>query len=205
LAAKRHHYVPKFLLKRFSCDPGAENPAIWRLDTATGTCSRSSIVNETVISHYYGLEGTSHVSPTFLEETLAGIEAKAAAVIERLVAGQTPYPRERLTLAVFVWLQWQRTPLGRAWVSFALDQAARSVALRALLKRDEILQSRRKRGDPRSDEEIDDVRQKAIDYIDQGTLRATFSRDSKVLGIFLGTDKRLRRLPVACLGSGFGR
>src|SRR5207244_1730274 len=84
----------------------------------------------------------------------------------------------------------------------ALDQAARSAALSALLKRDEILQSRRKRGDPRSDEEIDDVRRKAIDFIDLGTLRATFSRDSKVLGTFVGTDKMAA--PIAGRTSWFG-
>lgn len=34
--AKRHHYVPRVLLRRFSRDPKADNPPLWRLDKKGG-------------------------------------------------------------------------------------------------------------------------------------------------------------------------
>ena len=35
--AKRHHYVPECLLRRFSTNPEDEHPLIYRLDIKTGT------------------------------------------------------------------------------------------------------------------------------------------------------------------------
>ncbi len=34
--AKRHHFVPRLLLRRFSPDPSAKNPPLYRLDTRSG-------------------------------------------------------------------------------------------------------------------------------------------------------------------------
>jgi len=35
--AKRHHFVPQLLLRRFSAEPGEKNPVLWRVDTHRGT------------------------------------------------------------------------------------------------------------------------------------------------------------------------
>src|SRR5215208_6127740 len=84
--AKRHHYVPKFLLRRFSCEPTAEDPLIWRLDKESGRTAWASIKNETVIGHYYRLEAPKKLSPTAVEKYFSDVEGAAATAIRELVA-----------------------------------------------------------------------------------------------------------------------
>src|SRR5579859_8111684 len=65
--AKRHHYVPEFLLRRFSTNPAEEHPPIYRLDVKTGAISKISTINCAVIQHYNRLSEASDLPPGFAE------------------------------------------------------------------------------------------------------------------------------------------
>lgn len=119
---KRHHYVPKFLLRRFTDDPANEKKGrLVRLDKATGKPERASVLNETVIGHYYtvtrvGEDGELEHDLT-VEEDLAEREAEAAEHVRTLVAGGRLTDDERRRFAEFIHLTKKRTPLERAWAA----------------------------------------------------------------------------------------
>ena len=50
--AKRHHFIPRFLLRQFSANPTASNPLICRLDKAAGRIASNAISNEAVIGQF---------------------------------------------------------------------------------------------------------------------------------------------------------
>jgi hypothetical protein len=51
--ARRHHILPRLLLKRFS-----EEEKVWVLDRVNGTSYRTSIVNAACETDYYSVETT---------------------------------------------------------------------------------------------------------------------------------------------------
>ena len=53
---RRHHYIPRFLMRGFSLTPDAHNPPIWRLDKKTGKPSRSAVNSDAVVKDFYKLE-----------------------------------------------------------------------------------------------------------------------------------------------------
>ena len=71
--AKRHHYVPEFLLRRFSTNPAEEHPQIYRLDIRTGAISKLSTLNCAVIQHYNRLSTTTGFPAGFAEALLSYI------------------------------------------------------------------------------------------------------------------------------------
>jgi hypothetical protein len=75
--AKLQHYVPQLLLRRFSVDPTAKNPPLFKLDLKTGRTSRTSVKNEAAITHYHRPEEGSGIPPGLVEETLSLVEDAA--------------------------------------------------------------------------------------------------------------------------------
>lgn len=124
-APKRHHYVPRFLLRRFTDDPQNEKKGrLVRLDKVTGKPERASVLNEAVIGHYYTVmredEEDGLVPDVSVERDLAAREALAAEYVRRLVEpGGRLTDEERRQFAEFVHLSRQRTPLVRAWMLYA--------------------------------------------------------------------------------------
>jgi hypothetical protein len=84
--AKRHHYVPEFLLQRFSTNPADEHPPIYRLDVKTGAISKLSTINCAVIQHYNRLSAVSGLPVGFAEAMLSYIEGQAHTLSSFLLA-----------------------------------------------------------------------------------------------------------------------
>ncbi len=129
-APKRHHYVPRFLLRRFTDDPADEKKGrLVRLDKATGKPERASVLNEAVIGHYYTVmretEDGRLVPDVSVERDLANRETVAAVHVRRLVepSGRLT-AEERQQFAQFIHLSRQRTPLVRAWLRYSHDVVA---------------------------------------------------------------------------------
>lgn len=166
---KVHHYVPRFLLRRFSGEPEAGNPSIWCLDRETGKPRASSIRNEAAISRYYELGPGVNLPPDFVEFTYGRVEDRAAGILERLVRGLAPDPAERLDFALFLELQRMRTPRGRMWSKYMDEQMARLAAMHSLTQ-PEYKDHLRSEGDERSDEEIEAWIRQTIADLDQGRI-----------------------------------
>lgn len=106
-----HHYVPRFLLRRF----GQDRDVLYAMDKHTGkrfqisTSKRSNLEIAAERGMYdFAFMGTR----VTLEPALAALEGKAASMIERIVRDETldhTRPEERATLAGFLAVQMVRT------------------------------------------------------------------------------------------------
>jgi Protein of unknown function (DUF4238) len=76
--AKLHHYVPQFLLRRFSTDPEADTPRLWRLDKATGKTERRPVRSEAAVAGYNDLLEAKDIPKGYAEHTLSLVEGEAA-------------------------------------------------------------------------------------------------------------------------------
>jgi hypothetical protein len=140
--AKVHHYVPRFLLRRFSPEPYADNPPLWRLDEASGRTMRT-VRNEAAISYYNQLRNVENLRADFVEYTLALIEDRAAPTVARLVEGDALDAAERLDMALFLYVQHHRTPRGRQWFVHGLEQSHRLELMRRVLDAKQVQHSPR--------------------------------------------------------------
>jgi hypothetical protein len=108
-----------------SAEPKAKNPPLVKLDLKTGRPSPTSVKSEAAISHYNRPEQESKIPPGLIEATLSKVETAAAKPIQELVDGRLLTQAERLDVALFAFLQWRRTPLGRAWQRHTLETGAK--------------------------------------------------------------------------------
>ncbi len=123
--AKRHHYVPEFLLRRFSTNPAGEHPPIYRLNVKMGAITKLSTINCAVIQHYNRLSEASGLPSGFAEAMLTYTESKAVPLVEKLLHGAVFNLPERVEFSTLLMAQQMRTPRGREWLCFGQDQAAK--------------------------------------------------------------------------------
>jgi hypothetical protein len=200
-AAKRHHYIPKFLLRQFSAEPTVGNPRIWRLDKDTGRVSQNSITNEAVIGHFHRLEEVKGVD---VEQELANIESLCKPAIEKAIARE-PFANEDLELILlFSVLQQRRTPRSRQWSAELLEHMHRAVTevevatgsgvrdwLKAELGRDP------------TEDEVSAKRDELLLDLREGRIYAEAMGDHEILTMFEVAEPIARQLraslSVACL------
>jgi hypothetical protein len=189
-ANRRHHTVPRVLLRRFSPMPRSENPPIWNLDLSNGRPSKTSVNNETVIRDFYRINQTATpLSPGWAEQMLSRIESDAAEPIRKLAEGLTLTVAERESMAFFLHVQRERTPTARVWHAF-LAETILLEDLRAKLSSPEFIQSRfRDQGDPHSEAEVEVWRTAMLDAVDKGEIGVEPSQNREVAQIFLVADK----------------
>src|SRR5260370_22127253 len=137
--AKQHHYVPEFLLRRFSTSPEEQHPPICRLDVKTGTISKLSTLNCAVVQHHNRLSAASDLPSGFPEAMLSYAEGRSVPVIVNLVRGEMLDMPERVVLSIFIMIQQQRTPRGREWQRFGLEQATKLWFLKRLYESPDLI------------------------------------------------------------------
>lgn len=187
---KLHHYIPRFLLARFSPNPKAENPPLVKLDVANsrGKCSHTSVRNEGAVSHYNRLDEVESLPPDIVEQTLLGrIDSEAAPVVAKLVGGRQLDPAARFAMAVFVHIQDRRTPRARHWMTYMLEQHKRLESINRL-NDPAVIEELHASGGEAS---IEETRQKAQDLAHQiwnreVELKAT--HDHAVAGMFTAVE-----------------
>src|SRR5947209_3509237 len=114
MSAKRHHYVPQFLLRQFSCNSTVKRaPLIWCMEKATGRLFKPNINNVAVVQHHNRLESVPPELVSKAEELAADIDAEGGAILPKLLGGQKLTPKVRTAFALFLLYQFYRTPLGR--------------------------------------------------------------------------------------------
>jgi Protein of unknown function (DUF4238) len=173
--AKRHHYVPQFLLRGFSHDFHGK-PHVFQMETGTrrAPCRvglRSAAVREGLYTVFHE-DGT----PSNLNEGwLALIEDKAAPALKRLVDDpDTLTDAERMTVAFFVATQWMRTPLAAQQIMFVANAAFQIAASEQFSDRNAFGESYRKHFQQEaSDEEIEQFRQESLAQVRDGRLRVS--------------------------------
>lgn len=125
MAAKRHHYVPRFLIARFADPP--RGGQIVQLDKSTGRCVPTTPRNSAVIGRYYDFTtGGDEIPVEMPEDTLSLVENETAPLVEALATpGTLLTDSERLTVALFAALLSLRTPHGRDWLKLIEERSAR--------------------------------------------------------------------------------
>jgi hypothetical protein len=193
--AKRHHYVAEFHQRRFSSAPAEEHPQIHRLDVRTGKTSRTSTINSCVIQHHNTFYETPGLPRGFAEAVLSAVEADAAPVVEKLVAAQPISEKEEVALALFVYFQQQRTPRGREYLNFMLEQGAKYWMLKQIYEGRDVHRSilvEELGREPTEDEVAASIKAWSEDF-ETGRRRALPTRDHEVGAMFISAE---RAVPV---------
>jgi hypothetical protein len=110
--ARRHHYVPSFLLARWAT-PQKREGKLAALSVATGSTTSTKPDKVAFEPELYSLTGDDEVLDRRIETFMSVIERYAAAPIKRL--GEAPAStseEDRWTVAFFIALQHGRTPYG---------------------------------------------------------------------------------------------
>lgn len=109
---KRHHYIPAFVLRNFE---SKQVGGLVRLDLKTGRTTRLGARDAAVEKSLYRVRGGNSASHNRVEAFLSVVENHAAPAVQRLVSDPSAMKSEdRLTIAIFVALQEQRSPGGLA-------------------------------------------------------------------------------------------
>ena len=125
--AKRHHFVPQFLLARFAAPVASGQPKLWKLDTTTGECEPVTPRGTAWERNLYAVHGEDGSRIADLEGFFGLVESHAAESIARLIADPLSLALgDRANIAMFLALQDERTPL-------ALDAAEQTLKQMALM------------------------------------------------------------------------
>jgi hypothetical protein len=110
--ARRHHFVPAFLLARWADPVGQRKGRLHQLDVSTGRPQRTSPDSACFKRDFYA-QGVDGERNNVLESFFAVVEGHAAPALARLVGDPISCsPEDRQTLSFFLALQGSRTPPG---------------------------------------------------------------------------------------------
>lgn len=124
-SSKKHHYVPQFLLRRFSHDGGK---SIHAYDTRDKKHFTTNIENIAHQNHFHEFDWGEYV--VSIEEWLASVEAMVAPSFESLLARDTLAdfaPMDAAAICHLAGLQFVRTKAFRTRVQSAMDMMASSL------------------------------------------------------------------------------
>lgn len=119
---EQQHYVPQFVLKRFT---SGKKPALWAYDKANGRSFRTNIKNVAAERGFYDLRVGDRLLS--LEPSLSRLEAAASSVVASLVNSlnlSKVNRADRFTLAAFMAVQFVRTKEHRLRFDHLTDQIA---------------------------------------------------------------------------------
>jgi hypothetical protein len=176
MSAKRHHYLPTFLIRRFA--QRKEPRFVYRLDIKTGRPRLVPPRSQAFRHQYYRFEIDGEaievdgqlIDPGFVEQALQRLESTTAPVITRLVASNEVPPEERQVLAMFCVLQQKRTPAGRKERRFLDEFMHTLLAEVRFSNREEFHTHAREAFPDLSEDEIETFREQTLDDLRSGQL-----------------------------------
>jgi hypothetical protein len=122
---KRHHFVPKFCLRRFA--DHKRRVRMYRRGTKESP-RLASINNAAVESGFYTIEEKSGERTAKVEQLLSMIEGLAQEAIVRIASGQFPPTSEdRTNLSIFMAFQILRTPEHRRGYEVMVDKSQKDL------------------------------------------------------------------------------
>lgn len=204
MSAKRHHYLPAFLIRRFA--QRKDPPFVHRLDVKTGRPLLVPPRSQAVKHQYYRFELDGEpieldgepVDPGIVETALQQIDSAAARVIRQLVSGNEIPAEDRLVLAMFCVLQRKRTPTGRSESRF-LDELMHTLQQEVRFSnKEEFLAEARARFPDLSADEIEEFRVETLDEIRSGKLGYKAPAAREIALMFFQLDKVVPMILEKC-------
>jgi hypothetical protein len=202
MPGKRHHYVPRLLLRRFVVDSSAKKLLLYRLDKATGRVVKRDPINEAVIGHYYRI--TMHDGAVLDEADKAfdRIETMAAESIQRLEdRSYIGIADDHLIMMLFAASLQRRTPQAREVIRETTDRAAEIHAEQRLS--DKSAYHEAMRGQAMSEQEVEAERQRLLKLFREGKIRAEGTPSHEIAFMLVALEDAVNtmfeRLGVTCL------
>src|SRR6266496_4127493 len=97
---RRHHYLPRFLLRRFTEDPSRDGALVHQLEVESGRISATNPTNAAVIRDFYAVVDAEGLLSQEAERLLAVVEENAAPLIAGLSTRGTRFEEvDRFNLA----------------------------------------------------------------------------------------------------------
>jgi hypothetical protein len=194
MSGKRHHYIPRLLLRRFTIDPDAKQPVIWHLDKATGQTRRSNVINEAVIGRYYRMTLPDGTVVDEADALLGRIEGMVGEVLPKLEEDRAYVATgdDFFRLMLFIISLKNRTPRAREALR-ETDMRTAEIALEAHLSdRERYHCARSDAGLPA--EQVEAERLQCLDDLRAGRLLLDSSPEREIALMFLGLDEKSARL-----------
>jgi hypothetical protein len=172
-AAKRHHFVPQFLLRGFA-ETRTGKDALWQMNTRSRRAPiRVDIGTAASRRRYYAVPDEDGTLSNRNEGYLALVEEHAAPALRHLVEEpETLSQGERATIAFFVALQTMRTPAAEQQMIALANAAFQNWASEFYSDRRAFAERHREHfGQGASEDEIEQFRQEMISQVRDGRLR----------------------------------
>lgn len=169
--ARRHHFIPKFLLDRFAGEDG--RPV--QLDVTSGVSRSVSARTAASRKDFYTFENDDGERSNQIEAIFAMIENHAAPALRRLEDASQISEIDRATIAYFLALLWARTPAARERAEALSKETAAGLLASKVNDREAFDEMIRQAGetDPElrlGPEEAEAARQKTLEMLGDGTL-----------------------------------
>lgn len=174
-AAKRHHYVPQFVLRGFA-DPADGGRRIFQMPIRSRKApTRVGIRDAALRQWLYRVVTPEGGMSNRHEGYLALVEQHAAPAITRLIAAPTSLqPGDRATLASFVAFQTMRTPAAAEQITAVANAALQNAASELYSDRKAFAERHRQQfGAGASDDEIEEFRRDVLEQVRTGTVRVS--------------------------------
>ena len=185
----RHHYVPRFLLNRFAIMRHGHH-FICEYHLADGKINSLSTADVAVVKDYNTLKTQSKEEAGLIELFFSLFEEQAAPIVNALVAGGEPSLMEMGVLANFVAAQQVRTPRGRGYARFMMEEARRMYMINQVSSGHEQARDhlRETMGQEPSDEEVAQWQADTVAILEHD-VRVVANRDHEVVGQTIALEK----------------
>jgi hypothetical protein len=184
--AKRHHFVPQFLLRKFA----NEDNRLFQLDVATGRPQGITPSSAASRRHFYAAVDDEGVRHARVEAFLATVESHAAPALKRFLAEPLALSAgNRATLALFFALFGTRTPHAADRTAAASNAAAQMMFGGRLTHPDVFARDYREAIGEGTPEEIEELRLSMIKALAEGRVQLKDPRAHAIgLGLQVSAD-----------------
>jgi hypothetical protein len=174
-AAKRHHYVPQFVLRGFA-DPADGGRRIFQMPTRSRKAPiRVGVRDAALRTRLYRVVTPDGEVSNRHEGYLALVEDHAAPAIARLIADPASLrPGDRATIAFFVAFQTMRTPAAAEQITELANAALQNAVSELYSNREAFAEHHRQQfGASASEEKIEEFRLEVVEQVRTGGVRVS--------------------------------
>ena len=171
--AKRHHFLPQLLLRRFASEAD-DRERIFQMETTGRAAPRKvGLRGAASRNRLYAIEDEDGLLSNRHEGYLALIETHAAPALDHLLEEPDGLsPGERATIAFFIAVQTRRTPAAAAEITALAGSAFQNAATEMFSDRAAFAARHRETfGADAEEAQIEEFRQEVIDSVREGKVR----------------------------------
>jgi Protein of unknown function (DUF4238) len=172
--AKRHHFIPRFLLNRFAKD----DERLVQLDKTTGKPQVIPAKSAASRHHFYTFADGEGGKSSVVEGIFGMVENHAAPALKRLEETGEVTDVDRAAIAMFLAYLWQRTPAARERAGKLAQETAAGLMASKVNDRDAFMELLREQAEEdeemrKTPKEAEELRQHTLEMLKDGSLSLT--------------------------------